>query len=87
MIFKLLQGKTIEKVSCDAKNCFKVDVGKYPSLKEMEERADILAKLLILYNREEYPVQGEGNLNVAKKRSNAFKAAFMPNSGRGKGKN
>lgn len=56
MIFKLLQGKKIEKIECQATNCYNIDVNNYPSMQEMEERADILAKLLILYNRDEYPV-------------------------------
>lgn len=59
MIFKLLQGKKMERIECNATNCYNIDVNHFPSLKEMEDRADILAKLLILYNKDEYPIQGE----------------------------
>ena len=56
MIFKLLQGKKIERLQCNATNCYNIEVDNYPSMKEMEERAEIMAKLLILYNKDEYPV-------------------------------
>jgi hypothetical protein len=58
-IFKLLQGKKIEKLECTSANCYKIDVNVFPSMQEMEDRADILAKLLILYNKSEYPIMGE----------------------------
>lgn len=59
MIFKLLQGKKIERTECEATNCYHIDVNNYPSMQEMEDRAEILAKLLILYNKEDYPVSGD----------------------------
>jgi hypothetical protein len=32
MIFKLLQGKKIERIECDATNCYNIDVNNYPSM-------------------------------------------------------
>ena len=73
VIFKLLQGKTIEKIECKAENCYNIGVNKYPSLKDMEDRAEILAKLLILYNRDEYPTQGDNSITAPKIKQRMFK--------------
>lgn len=77
MIFKLLQGKSMEKIECKAKNCYEIGVDKYPSMKEMEERADILAKLLILYNRDEYPTQGDITSNTQVNRGGNFRNSVL----------
>jgi hypothetical protein len=41
----------------------------------MEDRAEILAKLLILYNRDEYPVQGDVGVGVNRRR-NSYRAGI-----------
>lgn len=69
MLYKLLQGKKIEKIECSATNCYNIDVNSYPSMQEMEDRAEILAKLLILYNRDEYPMEGDVGVGVNRRES------------------
>jgi len=61
MLFKLLQGKRIPKLNASASSCYQIDLDNYPSMKDIEERADILSKLLIMHNREQYPTHSAEN--------------------------
>ena len=57
MTYKLLEGKQLEKVKLKTEDCYKIEVENMPSVKEMQERAKIMAKMLLLYNKDQYPQQ------------------------------
>lgn len=47
-------------------NSYQIDVGSLPSIKDMEQRSEIMAKLLIRYNKEQYKTKRQSSSDAKK---------------------
>ena len=61
-----MEGRKLQKINLEAKNLHEIEIKGCPMMKDVSERAEILARLMILHNSEDYPKKGLDDIEEEK---------------------